>query len=63
MKRWKVRLGPDRMPVEVVTTVPGRVNQRYRLPQQFAPGFVYVSGDDELNAFVEAVKWTEQHPL
>jgi len=51
------------MPVEVVTTVPGRVNQRYRLPQQFAPGFVYVSGDDELNAFVEAVKWTEQHPL
>lgn len=63
MKRWKVKLGPDRLPVEITKKVPGGKNQRYREPEQFAPGYVYTSAIDEMGAFLEAVKWTEKHPL
>lgn len=62
MQRWKVRLGPDRTPVAV--TSPAFVaHDRYLAPRQVTPDFVYVSAVDEMGAFLEAIKWTEKHPL
>lgn len=69
MKRWKVKLGPDRMPVELVDRglyggeYKKDLKRKYFSPMQYAPGYVYVSAIDEMGAFLEAIKWTEQHPL
>jgi hypothetical protein len=67
MQRWKVKLGPDRMPVEIVDRKEHlfhpRSGGRYYTPKQFAPGAVYVSAVDEMGAFLETIKWTEKHPL
>lgn len=68
MKRWKVKLGPDRLPVGVTGEISWaferrQKNSRYRPPTQYAPGWLYVSAVDELGAFTEAVLWTEKHPL
>ncbi len=71
VKRWKVRLGPDRMPIGIIDRQvaiwgfeKGRDQRgRYAAPTQYAPGYVYVSAIDEMGAYLEAMKWTESHPL